>query len=98
MCETCWQYFGSPTELPEGWEEIAALISDLYVDYPTGGLLHCELDDWNLEDRFFEAPALERAAYDHRAPIELEKRIYAALRPLTGAQRAAVLAKVDGFF
>lgn len=57
MCGSCWAEAGSPTDTGPLGERVIELIGALYVHCPTGGPLHCELDDYNLgceddEDQF----------------------------------------------
>lgn len=48
MCESCWERAGCPTTWNDQIARVVELANALYEIHPTGGPLHCELDDWNL--------------------------------------------------
>src|SRR5690349_9698704 len=92
MCGSCLTEYGGPVEMTPVMTEARAAVVALYRLCSTGGPLHAQVDDMNVDDRFFDAehrdslprwaegeddPALARAAFD-------------ALAPLTPAERATV--------
>lgn len=49
MCENCYDSYGAPCVITPDVLETADLIGALYEVCPTGGPLHCALDDWNID-------------------------------------------------
>jgi hypothetical protein len=49
MCDGCWEEEGRPDVWNERVATAVALLDDLYVLAPTGGPLHAEVDDWNVD-------------------------------------------------
>lgn len=49
MCSSCWEDEGSPSQWNDSIARAVELIKDLYTEEPTGGPLHCTLDDWNVD-------------------------------------------------
>lgn len=49
MCADCWREAGSPTERTPDTARVVELIWKLCEIHPTGGPLHAELDDWNVD-------------------------------------------------
>lgn len=101
MCVHCWTEAGSPEELPANADEIIEAIETLYglPDCGTGGPLHVELDDWNLEletwtpynGRPGDAPWYSPEAIDQA------QKVCDLMKPLPVQQRFAVLAKSHGW-
>lgn len=49
MCGSCWTKYGEPTVWNEDIAEAVELLKRLYELEPTGGPLHVEVDDWNID-------------------------------------------------
>ncbi len=84
--------------LTERTAAVVTMIASLYEVAPAGGNLHCELDDWNIDDEFFEG---EFSPYNKDVPatqLALERELFEALKAMTLAERASALALHDGFF
>lgn len=109
MCDICWVEQGRPTKecLPPNSVEIVSAIRDLY-EMPrceAGGPLHVVLDDWNLEDEFLipwvGPKGLDGAVIDRVFSSEVISKaqtICDLMRPLSEAERAAVLGQYWGYF
>jgi hypothetical protein len=54
MCSECWKEYGSPKIRNATVDSVVRSIKDVYDHSTVGGNLHCIVDDWNLEDSFFE--------------------------------------------
>ena len=100
MCEGCWQEYGCPRIATEQTKTVAEMVRRLYAmpDGCAGGNLHIYTDDWNLEDEFFERPALEIYHTYSNEQLALERDIYLRLRAMSVADRAASLALEAGYF
>lgn len=115
MCDECWKEAGSPAILNEKTRAAAALIDAVYAfddECGTGGHLHCQLEDWNLEDRFFEAgdreaivngfycsgsPNWENLPYSDGAR-KAQLDCFDALAAMTQPERESALAFSYGYF
>lgn len=49
MCRDCWDDAGRPADITPDTARLVELIGRLYEIHPTGGPLHVELDDWNID-------------------------------------------------
>lgn len=94
MCRTCWVDKGRPRDLPPNGAEIVALIDRLYQqpDSSAGGPLHALLDDYNLDcvEPWLDAEWLP-------STVELANQIADRMRPLTEAQRGAIIAEREAW-
>ncbi len=88
MCEGCWEEHGSPREIPAGAEDLVETAKSL--DHYGG--LHIVVDDWNIEDHHIEF------SRDYPTTKDYEKEWCQRMLALTIPQRAAVLAKAEGYF
>lgn len=88
MCERCWDNCGQPTNWTPQIADALKLVRELYAEHPTGGPLHTELDDWNIEGRFW--PATD-GSFD-AATMQLAKHIATAFNAMPLEDRASVLA------
>ena len=70
-------------------ERVIKLIEDLYVLEVVGGPLHVALDDWNIEDEFWEP---FRGDYSDKA-FELAEFICTEMLRLTVGQRNFIMAE-----
>lgn len=95
MCRDCWQEFGASTTLPDNADEIISLIRALYQEpgCEAGGPLHVEIDDFNV-DLDWRPYAADHAPHT----LQLAQRIADLMIALPVEQRAAVLAKWEGWF
>lgn len=96
MCFECWQRYGSPMIDSPKVRKAAKLIEEVYECHSAGGNLHVQLDDWNLENEYFE----EYKIYCEENP-ELEKaerNCFNMLRLLSLQERASALALYEGFW
>lgn len=101
MCYGCWTEQGSPKDLPSNFAEIRELLDRLGEKEPfVVGPLHLQIEDWNLEDEFFEGELEVVEFQDGRREeaTPLKKAIYAKLGAIPEAQRYAVMALHEGFF
>lgn len=102
MCEACWvDGYGRPTDLPENEQEITDLIRELYA-HPqgsTGGPLHVQIDDFNVHMEpwkpFNDFHPKDRYPEDL---VQIAQRICDLMNPLPVSQRAAVVARWEGWF
>jgi hypothetical protein len=99
MCTACLQEYVGDTDLAEPTpEQIAAagLTNWIYEqDWGgVGGPLHCEIEDHNLEDQWFEKDEIERQAW-HADLSNLDwdncNRLYVLLKGMTVVQRAQTM-------
>lgn len=104
MCANCWIAAGQPVAWDETVAELTQLIRDLYEVAPTGGPLHVELDDWNL-DADTIVPMYEIPPHGHapghpdrysRRVHELCDRIAELMTPLPQGWRESALAHSEG--
>lgn len=49
MCVDCWRNEGSPANWTPEIAKALDLVRELYAIHPTGGPLHVQLDDWNID-------------------------------------------------
>lgn len=109
MCKGCWQEYGSPQIDNDKVREVARLVRVLYrdLDQTTGGMLHVQLDDFNIEDHFWThddenpqervfAPYL--ITLHERQPFEVEWLIVEQMAALSEIERASALALADGYW
>lgn len=97
MCSGCWMGAGSPKIVNDRTTAAVALIQRVYDFSPTGGNLHCELDDWNLDDCFFET----FKPYDPNVPpeqLEAERECFEAFKAMSEDERYSALALEAGYF
>jgi hypothetical protein len=97
MCENCWKEYGSPRIDTQEIREAAILIKAVYDYHPTAGNLHCQLDDWNIDDDFFRDYEcyIENTSEEQR---EAEIKCFYALKILSEEERASALGLHDGYW
>lgn len=106
MCEDCWKTkYNSTTKLPENNEMVdrsIELIKRIYDISCVGGNCHIVLDDWNLGASHVEyclnQSLKEEYWNDSNTDLEAERELMRLFLQMTEEQRAAVLAKSDGYF
>lgn len=102
MCAGCWiDRFESAKIDNDAVREAAKAIALVYEQEGgiCGGNLHCEIDDWNIEDGFFKNKEFE--PYNPDVPIEqllAEQACFDQLKALSEAERASALALYDGYW
>jgi hypothetical protein len=94
MCETCWEKYGSPTIFSAKVLDAVRLIEK--VDGLTANL-HCQLDDWNLEDEYW-TEYYNRMPYFSQQQIEAEKECFEFMKSLSLSERASALGLYDGYW
>ena len=104
MCGACWIDMGKPVAWSPEVDEAVKLIKRLYELEPTGGPLHVELDDWNLDGditpMYVLPPYGETPGHpDHYSAEthDLCDRIAAILNPMKVGWRGSVLAHAEGW-
>lgn len=97
MCEGCYAEFGFPKVVNGDTLHAAGLMAKVYEFSCVGGNLHCELDDWNIDDVFFKD---EFKPYDVGVSAEqlaAERECFDALKAMSLDDRASALALYDKF-
>lgn len=99
MCAGCWvERFGKVAIDNEAVRRAAEAIAEVYSYAFVGGNLHCEIDDWNIEDPLFDG---EFKPWDPNASSEqlaAETDCWNQLKALSEAERASALALHDGYW
>ena len=102
MCINCWEHQGSPQVDNPKVREAARRIGELYQQEQcgAGGCLHVQVDDFNLEDDFFEDVQLEHfpQCTCNKARIEVENTLYQHLRAMSQEERFSAVALHDGYW
>jgi len=112
MCMDCWEKRGAPKIYTDAVREAAALIQRVYDEVScVGGPLHVQLDDWNIEERFFKGDLRADYAWkiwvtdpsDGLQPLDEKQQAvciecYETLRGMTDDERASALAMHDGYW
>lgn len=101
MCEHCWQELGSPQHDTPTVRHAADLVHRLYEveGQTTGGMLHIQLDDWNLDDACWSEPFADYLIDLHqRQPLSVERAIVRIFAGLSLRDRASALALASGYW
>lgn len=95
MCTSCWQAYGMPSHTSPAIQEAADLVRAVYAEHPAGGLTHCVLDDWNLDNDSLDwcLHHEEAGLPEHASAIACMR----AFRALSEDDRAAALAWAEGY-
>lgn len=97
MCIGCWQRCGSPVINNDKIRDAVKLIEEVYFYNGAGGNLHVQLDDWNIENEFFENYKLFDASIcDEQKDAEI--KCFNALKLLTLEERASALSLYWGYW
>lgn len=98
MCKQCWIDAGQPNIANERVFQCVDLIRDVYTFSSSGGNLHCQLDDYNLGDEFFDTDA--HVIYLDVSPeqFEAEKKCYSAMKNMSEQERYAAVALYDSYW
>lgn len=97
MCYGCYLDYGSPSIRNEKTEAAALLIAKVYSFSETGGNLHIHLDDWNIEDEYFEEFEIWRNDCSQEQ-VDADRACFDALKAMTLDERASAIAIHEGFF
>lgn len=102
MCKGCFEEYGGPTVVNDKVRRAALLVQSIY-SHPSGGVggnMHVHLDDWNLEDEFFEEEALNQSYHPGAPPeyLQTERDCYSLMRTMTLEERAAAIGLQRGYF
>jgi hypothetical protein len=98
MCLGCYAEYRFPKIISPATTRAVELVEKVYEFSCVGGNLHCELDDWNIDDEFFEADDLKVWHGDaSAAQIEAEKECFHAFKAMTLDERASALALRDSY-
>lgn len=89
MCRSCYENYGSPDVRTPGVLNAVRMIQDAESLGARSASFHAVVEDWNIEDYH-----INPAAQDNQHPTTRE--IMRALQPLSKAERATVLALVEG--
>lgn len=102
MCIGCLRdYVPGGNPLPEMTQAMTELVSDIrdfYEDFPSVSELHVILDDWNLKDE--EIDGCLASGNSGGGPVPegtIAGSILRRLRNLSLAERATVLARLEGY-
>lgn len=97
MCHGCWsgEYGEAQIDTPEV-RAAAVLVARVYEFSGVGGGVHCVVEDWNIEDEFLDGRYSRPD--DPPEQVLIENELLAALRTMTLAERASVLALHDEFW
>lgn len=112
MCRSCWVEAGSPTEKTSTTDHLVRLIRALYCEHVTGGPLHVNLDDNNLDGgiepfyRIFTESELAKPLdfldddleeFEGRSLRSICDEIAELLNEMTEPQRYAAIAYWNGY-
>jgi len=96
MCKSCWKENGSPLVYRDAVVQAVPLIEKVYEHSSVGGNLHCQLDDDNLSDEFFD----EFKIFDELTTKEqeLDERIcFEFLKQMSEDERRTSLGIYSGY-
>jgi len=96
MCEGCYEEYGRPNIINEITISAAKLIERVYSFSEVGGNLHIHLEDWNIEDEYFEEFVVYRIEASEYQ-ISAEKECFSMLKAMTLKERASALAIAHGY-
>ena len=98
MCRACWVDYGSPAIRNDRVLAAVAAIRELYELTASGGNLHVIVDDWNIDDEYFERDPCDENYWDaDPEQLAVERRCFALLKAMTVDERASALALHDKF-
>lgn len=98
MCEGCYERYEHPAIVSERTRAAAVLIARVFELHGTGGNLHVEIDDWNLDDEFFVEFKPWMVKEDMRqGQAEAEMACFLALKEMSLDERVSAMALHDGY-
>jgi len=109
MCKGCWERYGEPKIVNESVLAATEAVYNVYDYVEMGGELHVQLDDWNLEDHFFDESQYCRLAEhplwtEHMSLLNAAKlrlaevQCFLLFRDLSIEERASALALASKYF
>lgn len=102
MCMGCWKKAGSPKIETDEVLAAALWIDAVYneMNCEVGGDLHCQLDDYNLDDASFDDKEEKRIRESNLRPETrlVELRCFNLMRSMTEQERISACALYDGFW
>lgn len=98
MCQYCWKNAGSPKIWNDRVKKAVELITDVYEFSSVGGNLHCELDDYNLNDAFLEGEFNPYNEDVSEAQLSFEMACFEHLKTMTEEERYSAIAFYDEFW
>lgn len=96
----CWEEYGKPVIDSPEVRQTVLLVKRVYEFSGVGGNLHVVVDDWNLEDACLDScEKFIKENPNESGPdqIAAETECLNALRRLSEEERAAVMARYDGY-
>lgn len=96
MCEGCYEEHGSPKIFNRTTLLAAKLIERVYGFSEMGGNLHIHLDDWNIEDEYFDEFKVDRHD-SSEDQVRAERECFWILKLMTLPERASALAIAHGY-
>ena len=98
MGKNCWIEYGSPQIKSEVILYASSLINRVFEYSEYGGNLHVQLDDWNIEDRYWEM--FKKPFHDDttQKQFDVETRCVSVMKILTLKERASALGLSEGFW
>lgn len=103
MCVDCWNAAGRPANWSPAVAKALALTRELYEIHSTGGPLHAEVDDWNVDEgvivpaySFWSDEDLDEVRHTGRSTRQVCDELAAVLNAMPVDDRFSVLAFHDG--
>ena len=96
MCEGCYEEYGRPEIINGMTISAAKLIERVYSFSEVGGNLHIHLEDWNIEDEYFDEFVVYRIEAS-KDQIMHEKECFSMLKAMTLLERVSALAIAHGY-
>ncbi len=91
MCSDCYEEYGSPKVLNEAVLEAVHLINSIYEFSTVGGNLHIQLDDWNIDDEYWEEfKPFREDSIEHE--LKIERKCFDMMKDMSLEERASALA------
>ena len=95
MCYGCYEEYGKPEIVSPVTLTGLGHVRRVYEFSSVGGNLHCQLDDWNIEDEFFEEFTVYQVDVTSQQ-LAAERACFDAFKQMSLEERASVLAMHDG--
>jgi hypothetical protein len=97
MCVYCWEEYGSPKILNADVLKAVSFISAIYEFSTVGGNLHVQLDDWNIDDEYWEQFSSFRDDATEEE-LKIERQCFETMGKLSVNERASALALYNGYW
>ena len=98
MCIGCYEEYGAPKIVSDKTLAAADLVRVVYEHSVVGGNLHVQLDDWNIEDEFWEEFHPNGFDGETEEQLSAERRCFDAFKAMSLEERASALAICDQYF